>query len=163
MGFQTIPGRRFVNVADDVSLGQDVVIYEFVNLYGCKIGDGSRIGTFVEIQRGASIGRQCRIQSHSFICDGVTIGDEVFVGHGVMFINDRNPTVAGAVQGTWKLEPICVGDGASIGNGAVIMAGVTIGARAVVGAGAVVTRDVPEEVTVGGVPARVLRSRTDAS
>ena len=94
MGFLTIPNRRFVNVADDVKLGAGVVIFEFVNLYGCTIGDESRIGTFVEIQRGATIGKRCRIQSHTFICDGVTIEDDVFVGHGVMFINDRRPSVA---------------------------------------------------------------------
>jgi acetyltransferase-like isoleucine patch superfamily enzyme len=157
MGFLTIPGRRFANVADDVRLGRDVVIYEFTNLYGCSIGDESRIGTFVEVQKGASIGKRCRIQSHTFICDGVTIEDDVFIGHGVMFINDRRPTVADTIAGTWTLEPIRVGRGASVGSGAAIMAGVTIGERAVVGAGAVVTRDVPAGDIVAGVPARVLR------
>src|SRR5262249_39156699 len=117
----------------------------------------TRISTFVEIQRGASIGRRCRIQSHTFICDGVTIEDDVFIGHGVMFINDRHPTVMDAAAGTWTMEPVRVGRGASIGSGAVIMAGVTIGARALVGAGAVVTRDVPEGAIVAGIPARVMR------
>jgi acetyltransferase-like isoleucine patch superfamily enzyme len=157
MGFLTIPGRRFTNVADDVQLGRDVAIFEFTNLYGCSIGDETRIGTFVEIQRGAKIGRRCRIQSHTFICDGVTIEDDVFVGHGVMFINDRRPNVADAAAGTWKMECVHVGRRARIGSGAIIMGGVTIGAAALVGAGAVVTRDVPEGVTVVGVPARVQR------
>lgn len=157
MGFLEIPGRRFANVADDVRLGRDVVVYEFVNLYGCTIGDGSRIGTFVEIQRGATVGRRCRVQSHTFICDGVTIGDDVFLGHGVVFVNDNRPNVADTVAGTWTLRPVRVGDGANIGSGALILGGVTIGAGATVGAGAVVTRDVPPGATVAGVPARVLR------
>jgi UDP-2-acetamido-3-amino-2,3-dideoxy-glucuronate N-acetyltransferase len=155
MGFLAIPGRRFVNIADDVRLGRDVDIFEFANLYGCTVGDETRIGTFVEIQRGATVGRRCRIQSHTFICDGVTIEDDVFIGHGVMFINDRRPNVADAAVGTWKLERVRVGSGAAIGSGAVIMAGVTIGARAMIGAGAVVTHDVPAGATVAGVPARV--------
>jgi UDP-2-acetamido-3-amino-2,3-dideoxy-glucuronate N-acetyltransferase len=157
MGFLVIPGRRFANVSDDVRLGRDVVIYEFTNLYGCSIGDESRVGTFVEIQRGASIGCRCRIQSHAFICDGVTIEDEVFIGHGVLFINDRHPNVADTVAGTWRMEPIRVRRGANIGSGALIMGGVTVGVGAVVGAGAVVTRDVPDHTTVVGVPARALR------
>jgi UDP-2-acetamido-3-amino-2,3-dideoxy-glucuronate N-acetyltransferase len=130
-----------------------------VNLYGCRIGDDSRIGTFVEIQRGATIGARCKVQSHTFICDGVTIGDEVFVGHGVMFINDKRPaaTAAGGALQTeddWTLLHTVVEDGASIGSGAVILGGVRIGAGALVGAGAVVSRDVPAGVTVAGVPAR---------
>src|SRR4051794_5928403 len=156
MGFLTIPGRRFVNVADDVQLGREVVIFEFTNLYGCKIGDGSRIGTFVEIQRGASVGRRCRIQSHTFICDGVTIEDDVFVGHGVLFINDKHPNIPDTLAGSWKKEPVLVKRDANIGSGAVIMGGVTIGVGATVGAGAVVTRDVPDGAPVAGVPARLL-------
>ncbi|HEY2159528.1 MAG TPA: acyltransferase [Isosphaeraceae bacterium] len=157
MGSQEIPGRRFANVAADVRLGRGAVVYEFVNLYGCTIGDESRVGTFVEIQRGASIGKRCRIQSHSFICDGVTIGDDVFIGHGVVFVNDNHPNVADTIAGAWRLSPVRVGDGANIGSGALILGGVTIGRGATVGAGAVVTRDVPDGSTVAGVPARVLR------
>ena len=115
----TIPGRRFVNVADDVTLGRDVAIFEFVNLYGCTIGDESRIGTFVEIQRDVTIGRRTRIQSHTFICSGVTIGDDVFVGHNVTFINDRHPSAEGARTGEWTLEPITIGNRVSIGSSAV--------------------------------------------
>jgi UDP-2-acetamido-3-amino-2,3-dideoxy-glucuronate N-acetyltransferase len=156
VGFLTIPGRRFANVADDVRLGRDVVIYEFTNLYGCTIGDESRIGTFVEIQRGVVIGRRCRIQSHSFICDGVTLEDDVFVGHGVLFINDRHPNIPDTIAGTWKKEPVLVKHDANIGSGATILGGVTIGVGATIGAGAVVTRDVPDGATVAGVPARLL-------
>jgi UDP-2-acetamido-3-amino-2,3-dideoxy-glucuronate N-acetyltransferase len=153
-----IPGRRFVNIADDVTLGRDVAIFEFVNLYGCEIGDESRIGTFVEIQRDVTVGRRVRIQSHTFICSGVRIGDDVFVGHNVTFINDRHPSAEGARTGEWTLEPTFVGAGASIGSSAVIMCGVTIGAGARIGAGAVVTKDVPPGTTVVGVPARPLRT-----
>jgi acetyltransferase-like isoleucine patch superfamily enzyme len=149
-----IPGRRFVNVADDVKLGKDVVIFEFVNLYGCEIGDESRIGAFVEIQRDVVIGRRVRVQSHTFICSGVRIDDDVFVGHNVTFINDRHPTTEGARSGTWTLEPTLVRAGASIGSGAVIMCGVTIGEGARVGAGAVVVHDVAPGAIVTGVPAR---------
>jgi acetyltransferase-like isoleucine patch superfamily enzyme len=145
----------------DVRFGDGVTVQSFVNLYGCSIGDGTRIGPFVEIQRGASIGARCKIQSHSFICDGVTIEDEVFVGHGVLFINDRYPqaTRAGALQtgADWTLEPTCVRAGASLGSGAVILCGVTIGAGALVGAGAVVRGDVDAGAVVAGVPARVVR------
>lgn len=148
-------------VAEDVELGENVQLFHFVNLYGCKIGDGSRIGSFVEIQRGASIGRRCKISSHSFICEGVTIEDEVFVGHGVMFINDRRPraTSEGSEllgRDGWTCEATRVGHRASIGSGAVIMCGVTIGVGALVGAGAVVTHDVEANSTVTGVPARLL-------
>lgn len=157
MGFLAIPDRQFVRVAADVKLGRNVILYEFVNLYGCTIGDDTRIGTFVEIQRDAIVGRRCRIQSHTFICSGVVIEDEVFVGHGVMFINDRHPNVESAENDTWKMESIYVCRNASIGTGAIVMAGVKIGVAAVIGAGAVVTRDVSEGEVVAGVPARLLR------
>jgi acetyltransferase-like isoleucine patch superfamily enzyme len=149
---------------DGVEFGDEVIVQPFVNLYGCRIGSRSRIGTFVEIQRGAAIGADCKIQSHTFVCDGVTIGDGVFVGHGVMFVNDKTPRVlneAGAPQGAedWSLLPITVAGRAAIGSGAVIMGGVSIGAGALVGAGAVVTRDVAEGAVVAGVPARPTRPR----
>ena len=144
---------------DDVRFGADVVVFSFTNLYGCSIGDRSRIGVFVEVQRGAEIGADCKIQSHSFICDGVRIEDEVFVGHGVMFVNDKRPRVlneAGEPQTEedWTMEPIVIGRGAAIGTGAIIVGPVRVGAGAMVGAGAVVTRDVPPATTVAGVPAR---------
>jgi len=148
-------------IAASVKLGDDVVIHhpDLVNLYGCAVGDGTRIGAFVEIQKNAAVGSRCKISSHTFICEGVTIEDEVFVGHGVMFINDPHPraTVNGRPQSEedWTVVPTRVRRGASIGSGAVILCGVTIGARAMVGAGAVVTRDVPDEAVVVGVPARV--------
>jgi acetyltransferase-like isoleucine patch superfamily enzyme len=147
----------------DVELGKDVRIAQptLVNLYGCRIGDETKIGAFVEIQRNASVGARCKISSHSFICEGVTIEDEVFVGHGVMFINDRLPraTVDGQLQTDkdWKVVPTRVRRGASIGSGAAILCGITIGERALIGAGAVVTKDVPADTTVAGVPARLLR------
>jgi acetyltransferase-like isoleucine patch superfamily enzyme len=144
----------------DVALGEDVTVQAFCNLYGCTIGDGTRIGTYVEIQRGAVVGARCKIQSHTFICDGVVIEDEVFVGHGTMFINDRRPraTTDGELQGgaDWELERTVVERGASIGSGAVILCGVRVGAGALVGAGAVVTRDVAPGDVVAGVPARAL-------
>ena len=143
---------------DDVRFGDGVVVQAFTNLYGCTIGDGTRIGTFVEVQRGAVIGARCKIQSHTFICDGVTIEDEVFVGHGVMFVNDKRPraTADGELQteDDWELLETVVERGASLGSGATVLGGVRIGAGALVGAGAVVTRDVPAETTVAGVPAR---------
>lgn len=150
---------RFQMVADDVVLGERVRLASFVNLYGCEIGDDSSIGTFVEIQRGASVGRRCKISSHSFVCAGVTIEDEVFVGHGVMFTNDLHPRATnpdGTLQGSddWELVETRVGRRASIGSGATIVAGITIGAGAMVAAGAVVTRDVPDGRLVVGVPAR---------
>ena len=147
---------------DDVSFGDDVRIGPFTNLYGCSIGSGSTVGPFVEIQRGATIGERCKIQSHTFICDGVHIDDEVFVGHGVMFINDKRPRATndeGELLGRddWELLPTRVDRRASIGSGAVVLAGVRIGEGALVGAGAVVTRDVPAGATVAGVPGRPLR------
>ncbi len=152
---------QFCCIAPDVKLGQNVQIYNFVNLYGCEIGDETRIGTFVEIQKGACIGRHCKISSHSFICEGVTIEDEVFIGHGVQFINDKYPraTSANGVLQTekgWTVEPTIVRRGASIGTGAVILGGLEIGARATVGAGAVVTKDVPAGAVVAGNPARII-------
>ena len=143
-------------------LGTDVRIHGFVNLYGCEIGDETRIGTFVEIQKGVRVGKRCKIQSHTFICEGVTIEDEVFVGHHVCFSNDRYPratTSSGALQteADWNLEPTIVRRGASIGSGVCILPGVEIGSDAVVGAGAVVTRDVPAGTVVAGNPARPLR------
>ena len=145
----------------DVDFGANVVVQSFTNLYGCRIGDNTRVGPFVEIQRGAVIGANCKIQSHSFICDGVTIEDEVFVGHGVMFVNDKSPratTDTGTLQTDedWTLLPVHVGCRAAIGSGAVILGGVRIGAGALVGAGAVVTSDVAAGATVAGVPARAL-------
>jgi UDP-2-acetamido-3-amino-2,3-dideoxy-glucuronate N-acetyltransferase len=146
----------------DVTFGDGVVVHAFTNLYGCRIGDGTRIGTFVEIQRGASVGARCKIQSHTFVCDGVTIGDEVFVGHGVMFVNDKRPAATaadGALQreDDWTMLRTVVEDGGSLGSGVVVLGGVRIGAGALVGAGAVVTRDVPPGATVAGVPARATR------
>lgn len=142
------------NTIKNVKLGKDVKIYDFVNLYECEIGDESMIGTFVEIQKGVKIGKRCRVQSHSFVCEGVTIEDDVFIGHGVIFINDKRPTVENAIKKAYKLEKVVVKKGSAIGSGAIIMAGVTIGKNALVGAGAVVTKDVLDNTTVFGVPAR---------
>lgn len=149
----------------DVTLGEGVRIFSFVNLYGCTIGDGSVIGPFVEIQDDVTIGSRCKIQSHTFVCSGVAIGDEVFVGHGVMFVNDKRPRATnerGEFQSAdeWELMPVVVERRASIGSGAVIMGGVRIGEGALVGAGAVVTRDVAPGEVVAGVPARVLPPRS---
>lgn len=151
-------------IAPDVRLGKNVRLHAFVNLYGCEIGDETSIGTFVEIQKGVKVGARCKIQSHTFICEGVTIEDEAFVGHNVNFLNDRYPaatTADGRPKGDadWKLEPTLVKRRAAVGTGAVILPGVTIGERAVVGAGAVVTRDVPAGVVVVGNPARVVSDR----
>ena len=149
---------------DDVEFGENVVVYSFTNLYGCSIGSNTRIGPFVEIQRGAVIGANCKVQSHSFICDGVEIEDEVFVGHGVHFVNDKFPratTPDGVLQrdGDWQLLRTVVERGATLGSGALILGGIRIGADALVGAGAVVTRDVPPGATMAGVPARARHER----
>jgi acetyltransferase-like isoleucine patch superfamily enzyme len=154
---------QFCQIAPDVKLGRDVEIYHFVNLYGSEIGDGTRIGSFVEVQKGVSVGRNCKISSHTFICEGVTIEDEVFIGHGVNFINDNYPratAAAGALQteSDWQVIPTVVAQGASIGTGATILGGVQIGAGAIVGAGSVVTKNVPAGMIVAGNPARIIRS-----
>jgi acetyltransferase-like isoleucine patch superfamily enzyme len=154
--------EMFRRVAADVKLGRDVRLAAFVNLYGCSVGDETRIGTFVEVQRGASIGKRCKVQSHSFICEAVEIGDEVFVGHGVIFTNDRRPRATnddGSLQDDkdWKCERTVVERRASIGSGATILCGITIGEGALVGAGAVVTKSVPRGATVAGNPARILK------
>ena len=156
-------------IAKDVTLGEGVVIHhpDLVNLYGCTVGAGSRIGTFVEIQRGAVIGASCKIQSHTFICDGVTIEDGAFIGHGVMFTNDLhprsiNPDGSLCTEADWTMVQTRVRTGAAIGSNATIVAGVTIGAHALVGAGAVVTRDVPDYAVVAGVPARVINTTRPA-
>ena len=155
-------------IAPDVVLGERVAIFHptLVNLYGCRIGDDTKVGTFVEIQKNAVIGRRCKISSHTFVCEGVTIEDDVFVGHGVMFINDRRPraTADGRLQteDDWSVVPTLVKRGASIGSGAAILCGVTIGENAMIGAGAVVTRDVAPGETVAGVPARRLDPRASS-
>ena len=156
---------EFCSIAADVVLGRDVRIHRFVNLYGCTVGDETRIGAFVEIQKGARVGARCKISSHTFICEGVEIEDEVFVGHGVMFINDRLPRATrpdGSPQAEedWTLERTVVRRGASLGSNATIMCGVEVGERAVVGAGAVVTRSVPPGAVVAGNPARIIRTVT---
>lgn len=152
----TASGLRLI--APDVKIGHDVKIYDFVNLYGCEIGDGSQIGPFVEIQRGVTIGQQVKIQSHTFICEGVTIEDEVFVGHGVMFTNDKFPvSVLPEGTPTPERDRTTVCRGAAIGSNATILGNLTIGAKAIVGAGCVVTRDVPPRAVVAGNPARILR------
>jgi acetyltransferase-like isoleucine patch superfamily enzyme len=159
--------NEYACVAASVKLGKDVKLGKFINLYGCEIGDESKIGAFVEIQKNASVGRRCKISSHTFICEGVTIEDQVFVGHNVAFVNDSFPratTTTGDLQTAedWVVEKTLVKKGASIGSGATILANVTIGERAIVGAGSVVTRDVPPDVIVVGNPARILR-RIDTS
>jgi acetyltransferase-like isoleucine patch superfamily enzyme len=150
---------EFARIAPDVKLGARVRLNAFINLYGCSVGDDAMIGTFVEIQRDVVVGPRCRIQSHTFICSGVTLEADVFVGHGVMFINDRHPTIAATLAGTWKMERTTIRRGASLGSGALIFGGITIGENAVIGAGAVVLQDVPAGATVAGVPARVLPPR----
>jgi len=154
--------NEYCCIADDVKLGAGVRLAKFINLYGCEIGDGSKIGAFVEIQKDARIGKNCKISSHTFICEGVTISDEVFVGHGVVFINDSYPRATTGngllqTQSDWAVENTLVERRASIGSGATILSKVTIGENAIVGAGSVVTRDVPANAIVAGNPAKILR------
>ncbi len=153
---------KYLSIADDVKLGKNVKIFNFVNLYGCEIGDNTKLGTFVEVQKGAKIGKNCKISSHTFICEGVTIEDEVFVGHNVTFINDLYPKATSEggelqTEDDWVCIPTLVKKGASIGSSATLLAGITIGEKAIVGAGAVVTKDVPANTIVAGVPARVMK------
>jgi acetyltransferase-like isoleucine patch superfamily enzyme len=155
--------QPFRQIAPDVKLGRGVRIYGFTNLYGCEIGDDSKIGTFVEIQKGARIGARCKISSHTFICEGVVVEDEVFVGHNVTFINDLYPRSTNGdgnlqTESDWKCVPTRIQRGASIGSGATLLCGITVGPRAVIGAGSVVTRDVPADAIVAGNPARILRT-----
>lgn len=162
------PGDNGLRIAADVRLGRGVKLFGFVNLYGCEIGDDTRIGCFVEIQCGAKVGARCKISSHSFICEGVTIEDEVFIGHGVMFINDHWPRATTGdgrplAKGDWKCQSTRVKKGASIGSGATILGGITIGENAMIGAGSVVTRDVPADSTVVGNPARPIRRSVDTT
>ena len=157
---------KFLSIADDVELGKDVKIFNFVNLYGCKIDDRTKLGTFVEVQKGATIGKNCKISSHTFICEGIHIGDGCFVGHGVLFINDKHPRAVnpdGSMQNDedWELLETFIEDNVSIGSGAVIMGGIRIGKGAMIGAGAVVTKDVEENTTVAGVPARVFQNKSE--
>jgi acetyltransferase-like isoleucine patch superfamily enzyme len=151
-----------ISVKADVKLGQNVKLNKFINLYGCSVGDNTKIGAFVEIQKNASVGKNCKISSHSFVCEGVTIEDDVFIGHGVMFINDSYPRATATngrlqTEADWKVERTVVSKGASIGSGATILSNVTIGENALVGAGSVVTKDVPANAVVVGNPARVIR------
>ena len=155
-----------VRISPDVKLGRGVKLFAFVNLYGCEIGDETKIGTFVEIQKGARIGARCKISSHTFVCEGITIEDEVFIGHGVTFVNDRFPRAtagSGALQteADWACQQTLIKRGASIGSGSTLLGGITVGEKSIVGAGSVVTRDVPPGVIVAGNPARVLRSIAD--
>lgn len=153
---------EYLAIADDVRLGENVKLARFINLYGCTIGDNTKIGTFVEVQKNATIGKSCKISSHTFICEGVTIEDNVFIGHNVTFINDTypratNPDGGLQTEADWKVEPTFVKKGASIGSGSTILSHVTIGEYAIIGAGSVVTKDVPPNAIVAGNPARVLR------
>ena len=160
--------NEFCSIAPDVKLGRDVKLSRFINLYGCRIGDETKIGAFVEIQKNSSVGQRCKISSHTFVCEGVTIEDNVFIGHGVTFINDSYPratTLEGELQSEkdWRVETTLVKRGASIGSGATILSNLVIGENAIVGAGSVVTHDVPANTIVAGNPAKVLRSITNPS
>lgn len=159
------PQQALQLIAPDVKLGKGVRIFGFTNLYGCEIGDDAKIGTFVEIQKGVKVGKRCKISSHTFICEGVTLEDDVFIGHNVTFINDRYPRATNAAGGLqteadWECIPTVVKRGASIGSGATLLCGVTVGERAIVGAGSVVTKDVPPGVVVAGNPARLMKTLT---
>lgn len=154
--------QLYQRIAPDVKLGQRVKIFAFTNLYGCAVGDDSKIGTFVEIQKGARVGARCKVSSHTFICEGVVLEDEVFIGHGVTFINDRFPRATNPdgnlqTEADWKCDATLVKRGASVGSGATILCGITIGEKAIIGAGSVVTKDVPPGAIVAGNPAKVLR------
>jgi acetyltransferase-like isoleucine patch superfamily enzyme len=162
-----VSNHEFCSIAPSVKLGEAVKLSKFINLYGCTIGDETKIGAFVEIQKNASVGRRCKISSHTFVCEGVTIEDNVFIGHSVTFVNDSYPratTLEGELQNEsdWKVETTVVKRGASIGSGATILANLTIGENAIVGAGSVVTRDVPPNTIVAGNPAKVLRKIENA-
>jgi acetyltransferase-like isoleucine patch superfamily enzyme len=153
---------EFLSIADDVKIGENVKLSKFINLYGCSIGDNTKIGAFVEIQKNATVGKNCKISSHTFICEGVTIEDNVFIGHSVTFINDTcpratNPDGTLQTEDNWQVEPTLIKKGASIGSGATILGNVTICENAIVGAGSVVTEDVPPDAIVAGNPAKVLR------
>lgn len=165
MSANEIPFRL---IAENVKLGKNVKIFAFTNLYGCEVGDDSKIGTFVEIQKGARVGQRCKVSSHSFLCEGVILEDEVFIGHGVMFTNDRLPRATAdngklQTEADWKCESTVIKTGASIGSGATLLCGITVGERAIVGAGSVVTKDVPKNAVVAGNPAKVLRYLPDNS
>ncbi len=154
---------KFQNIASDVKLGSNVRIFDFVNLYGCEIGDNTKIGAFVEIQKGVKIGKNCKISSHTFICEGVTIEDNVFIGHNVTFINDiypraTNPDGSMQTEQDWVCIPTTIKKGASVGSSATLLAGITVGENAMIGAGSVVTKDVPSNTIVAGNPARVIRT-----
>jgi acetyltransferase-like isoleucine patch superfamily enzyme len=156
----------YLCIAPDVKLGRDVKLSKFINLYGCDIGDETKIGAFVEVQKNARIGRRCKISSHSFVCEGVTIEDNVFIGHGVTFINDSYPRATSGegklqTEADWRVEPTVVKNGASIGSGATILSRLTIGENAIIGAGSTVTKDVPSNAIVAGNPARILRYLID--
>ena len=153
---------KYCIISEDVKLGKDVIIYSFVNLYGCEIDDRTKIGTFVEIQKGVKIGKDCKISSHTFICEGVTVEDQVFIGHNVTFINDKypmatNPDDSMQMDDDWVCVPTLVKKGVSIGSSATILCGVTIGKNSIVGAGSVVTKDVPDNVIIAGVPAKIIK------